>query len=138
MPYWNNGSWTKLHFNIDIQFKKKIKIFLQKIIRPIFLIFRPSDFKFQQQPFVFACDCRYLGRKKCAQSVCVQPPFLRPQLTEAQLAAKILDNGIQGELHRVSSSTGPPTSPRTCPAGPPPDPPTSLCVSRSSPSPAWR
>lgn len=45
--------------------------------------------------------CRYLGRKKCVQSVCVQPPFLRPQLTEAQLAAKILDNGIQGDLHRV-------------------------------------
>lgn len=46
--------------------------------------------------------CRYLGRKKCVQSVCVQPPFLRPQLTEAQLAAKILDNGIQGDLRRVS------------------------------------
>ncbi|CAG14543.1 unnamed protein product, partial [Tetraodon nigroviridis] len=38
---------------------------------------------------------RYLGRKKGSQSVCVQPPFLRPQLTEPQLAAKILDNGIQ-------------------------------------------
>lgn len=52
------------------------------------------------------CDClcvigRYLGRKKFVQSVCVQPPFLRPQLTEAQLAAKILDNGIQSDLHRV-------------------------------------
>lgn len=45
--------------------------------------------------------CRYLGRRKCAQSVSLQPPFLRPQLTEAQLAAKILDNGIQGDLHRV-------------------------------------
>lgn len=45
--------------------------------------------------------CRYLGRKRCVQSVSVQPPFLRPQLTEAQLAAKILDNGIQGDLHRV-------------------------------------
>lgn len=39
------------------------------------------------------------------QSVCVQPPFLRPQLTEAQLAAKILDNGIQGDLHRVRPCT---------------------------------
>ncbi len=48
--------------------------------------------------------CRYLGRKKCVQSVCVQPPFLRPQLTEAQLAAKILDNGIQGDLHRVRTT----------------------------------
>lgn len=38
------------------------------------------------------------------QSVCVQPPFLRPQLTEAQLAAKILDNGIQGDLHRVRTA----------------------------------
>lgn len=25
----------------------------------------------------------------------MQPPFLRPQLAEPQLAAKILDNGIQ-------------------------------------------
>uniref|UniRef100_A0A3Q4BNH6 Palmitoyltransferase n=1 Tax=Mola mola TaxID=94237 RepID=A0A3Q4BNH6_MOLML len=47
---------------------------------------------------------RYLGRKKCVQSVCVQPPFLLPQLTEAQLAAKILDNGIQGDLQRSKSS----------------------------------
>lgn len=45
--------------------------------------------------------CRYLGRRKGSQSVCVQPPFLRPQLTEAQLAAKILDNGIQVDPHRV-------------------------------------
>jgi hypothetical protein len=44
---------------------------------------------------------RYLGRKKRLQSVAVKPPFLRSQLTEAQLASKILDNGIQGELHRV-------------------------------------
>lgn len=47
--------------------------------------------------------CRYLGRKKASQSVCVQPPFLRPQLTEPQLAAKILDNGIQVDPHRVYS-----------------------------------
>ncbi|ROI47849.1 Palmitoyltransferase ZDHHC5 [Anabarilius grahami] len=47
---------------------------------------------------------RYLGRKKKAQTVSVQPPFLRPQLTEAQLAAKVLDNGIQGDLHRSKSS----------------------------------
>lgn len=33
----------------------------------------------------------------------MQPPFLRPQLTEAQLAAKILDNGIQVDPHRVYS-----------------------------------
>ncbi|TRY89947.1 hypothetical protein DNTS_001670 [Danionella cerebrum] len=47
---------------------------------------------------------RYLGRKRKAQTVSVQPPFLRPQLTEAQLAAKVLDNGIQGDLHRSKSS----------------------------------
>lgn len=34
----------------------------------------------------------------------MQPPFLRPQLSEAQLAAKILDNGIQGDPHRVKKS----------------------------------
>uniref|UniRef100_W5K530 Palmitoyltransferase n=1 Tax=Astyanax mexicanus TaxID=7994 RepID=W5K530_ASTMX len=47
---------------------------------------------------------RYLGRKRRAQTVSVQPPFLRPQLSEAQLAAKVLDNGIQGDLHRSKSS----------------------------------
>lgn len=55
-------------------------------------------------PWCVCAPCRYLGRKKCVQSVCVQPPFLRPQLTEAQLAAKILDNGIQGDLHRVRTA----------------------------------
>lgn len=44
---------------------------------------------------------RYVGRKRKAQMVPVQPPFLRPQLSEAQLAAKVLDNGIHGDLHRV-------------------------------------
>lgn len=38
---------------------------------------------------------RYLGRLRKPQSVQVQPPFLRPPLSEAQLAAKVLDNGIQ-------------------------------------------
>ncbi|KAJ8373399.1 hypothetical protein AAFF_G00265260 [Aldrovandia affinis] len=46
---------------------------------------------------------RYLGRVK-TQTVAVQPPFLRPQLSDAQLAAKVLDNGIQGDLHRSKSS----------------------------------
>ncbi|KAI4832434.1 hypothetical protein KUCAC02_015403 [Chaenocephalus aceratus] len=64
---------------------------------------------------------RYLGRKKCVQSVCVQPPFLRPQLTEAQLAAKILDNGIQGDLHRSKSSLEMMES-QSCDAEPPPPP----------------
>uniref|UniRef100_A0A668TTH6 Palmitoyltransferase n=1 Tax=Oreochromis aureus TaxID=47969 RepID=A0A668TTH6_OREAU len=64
---------------------------------------------------------RYLGRKKCAQSVSLQPPFLRPQLTEAQLAAKILDNGIQGDLHRSKSSLEMMES-QSCDAEPPPPP----------------
>ncbi|XP_041839703.1 palmitoyltransferase ZDHHC5-A-like isoform X2 [Melanotaenia boesemani] len=64
---------------------------------------------------------RYLGRKKCVQSVSVQPPFLRPQLTEAQLAAKILDNGIQGDLHRSKSSLEMMES-QSCDAEPPPPP----------------
>ncbi|KAM3865508.1 palmitoyltransferase ZDHHC5-A [Diretmus argenteus] len=64
---------------------------------------------------------RYLGRKKPVQSVCVQPPFLRPQLNEAQLAAKILDNGIQGDLHRSKSSLEMMES-QSCDAEPPPPP----------------
>ncbi|KAF7710201.1 palmitoyltransferase ZDHHC5-A [Silurus meridionalis] len=47
---------------------------------------------------------RYVGMKRKAQAVSVQPPFLRPQLSEAQLAAKVLDNGIHGDLHRSKSS----------------------------------
>ncbi|XP_023189367.1 palmitoyltransferase ZDHHC5-like isoform X1 [Xiphophorus maculatus] len=64
---------------------------------------------------------RYLGRKKCVQKVSVQPPFLRLQLTEAQLAAKILDNGIQGDLHRSKSSLEMMES-QSCDAEPPPPP----------------
>uniref|UniRef100_A0A8D3AX81 Palmitoyltransferase n=1 Tax=Scophthalmus maximus TaxID=52904 RepID=A0A8D3AX81_SCOMX len=60
---------------------------------------------------------RYLGRKKCVQSVCVQPPFLRPQLTESQLAAKILDNGIQGDLSSLEMMES-----QSCDAEPPPPP----------------
>uniref|UniRef100_A0A3B4GL30 Palmitoyltransferase n=2 Tax=Haplochromini TaxID=319058 RepID=A0A3B4GL30_9CICH len=37
----------------------------------------------------------YIGRWRGRQMVEVQPPFLRPALTEAQLEAKVLDNGIQ-------------------------------------------
>ncbi|XP_021168787.1 palmitoyltransferase ZDHHC5 isoform X3 [Fundulus heteroclitus] len=64
---------------------------------------------------------RYLGRKKCVQNVKVQPPFLRLQLTEAQLATKILDNGIQGDLHRSKSSLEMMES-QSCDAEPPPPP----------------
>ncbi|XP_059410410.1 palmitoyltransferase ZDHHC5-A isoform X2 [Carassius carassius] len=63
---------------------------------------------------------RYLGRKRKAQTVSVQPPFLRPQLTEAQLAAKVLDNGIQGDLHRSKSSL---MESQSADAEPPPPPP---------------
>ncbi|XP_052005414.1 palmitoyltransferase ZDHHC5-B-like isoform X1 [Xyrauchen texanus] len=38
---------------------------------------------------------RYVGRLQKPHSVQVQPPFLRPPVYEAQLAAKVLDNGIQ-------------------------------------------
>uniref|UniRef100_A0A3B3T3A2 Palmitoyltransferase n=1 Tax=Paramormyrops kingsleyae TaxID=1676925 RepID=A0A3B3T3A2_9TELE len=47
---------------------------------------------------------RYMGRRRRLQTVAVQPPFLRPPLSEAQLVAKVLDNGIQGDLHRVGCS----------------------------------
>uniref|UniRef100_A0A3P9AGU2 Palmitoyltransferase n=1 Tax=Esox lucius TaxID=8010 RepID=A0A3P9AGU2_ESOLU len=64
---------------------------------------------------------RYLGRKKQLHSVTVQPPFLRPHLTDAQLAAKVLDNGIQGDLHRSKSSLEMMES-QSCDAEPPPPP----------------
>ncbi|KAL4640623.1 zinc finger, DHHC-type containing 5a-like [Arapaima gigas] len=47
---------------------------------------------------------RYLGRQRRPQTAVIQPPFLRPSLSEAQLAAKVLDNGIQAELHQSKSS----------------------------------
>ncbi|XP_061131507.1 palmitoyltransferase ZDHHC5-A-like isoform X4 [Syngnathus typhle] len=47
---------------------------------------------------------RYLARKRSVHSVCVQPPFPRPQLTEPQLTTKILGNGLRGDLHRSKSS----------------------------------
>ncbi|KTF96915.1 hypothetical protein cypCar_00008631 [Cyprinus carpio] len=47
---------------------------------------------------------RYLGRLRKPHSVQVQPPFLRPPLSEAQLAAKVLDNGIQ-QMSRGNSMT---------------------------------
>lgn len=51
------------------------------------------------------CSHRYVGRWRSPQSIEVQPPFLRPPLTEAQLEAKVLDNGIQNDRHstRVSA-----------------------------------
>lgn len=55
--------------------------------------------------YVLRCH-RYVGRWRSPQSIEVQPPFLRPTLTEAQLEAKVLDNGIQNDRHstRVSAA----------------------------------
>ncbi|XP_045887398.1 palmitoyltransferase ZDHHC5-B [Micropterus dolomieu] len=48
---------------------------------------------------------RYMGRWRSPQAVEVQPPFLRPPLTEAQLEAKVLDNGIQNDRHSTRSKS---------------------------------
>uniref|UniRef100_A0A3B5KZ25 Palmitoyltransferase n=1 Tax=Xiphophorus couchianus TaxID=32473 RepID=A0A3B5KZ25_9TELE len=48
---------------------------------------------------------RYMGRWWNRQTVEVQPPFLRPSLTEAQLEAKVLDNGIQNDRHSSRSKS---------------------------------
>uniref|UniRef100_A0A3Q3JL41 Palmitoyltransferase n=1 Tax=Monopterus albus TaxID=43700 RepID=A0A3Q3JL41_MONAL len=48
---------------------------------------------------------RYMGRWRRPLSVEVQPPFLRPPLTEAQLEAKVLDNGIQNDQHSTRSKS---------------------------------
>lgn len=45
-----------------------------------------------------------MGRWRSRQAVEVQPPFLRPSLTEAQLEAKVLDNGIQNDRHSTRVS----------------------------------
>ncbi|XP_033829458.1 palmitoyltransferase ZDHHC5-B isoform X1 [Periophthalmus magnuspinnatus] len=66
---------------------------------------------------------RYLGRWHSPQELEIQPPFLRPSLTEAQLEAKVLDNGIQNDRHssRSKSSLGPNES-QSADAEPPPPP----------------
>uniref|UniRef100_A0A671UY03 Palmitoyltransferase n=1 Tax=Sparus aurata TaxID=8175 RepID=A0A671UY03_SPAAU len=48
---------------------------------------------------------RYMGRWRSPQAMEVQPPFLRPPLTEAQLEAKVLDNGIQNDRHSTRSKS---------------------------------
>uniref|UniRef100_A0A8C5HMV6 Palmitoyltransferase n=1 Tax=Gouania willdenowi TaxID=441366 RepID=A0A8C5HMV6_GOUWI len=48
---------------------------------------------------------RYMGRGRIHQPVEVQPPFLIPSLTEAQLEAKVLDNGIQNDRHSSRSKS---------------------------------
>lgn len=47
---------------------------------------------------------RYMGRGRTPNAMEVQPPFLRPALTEAQLEAKVLDNGIQNDRHSTRVS----------------------------------
>lgn len=48
---------------------------------------------------------RYMGRGRTPNAMEVQPPFLRPALTEAQLEAKVLDNGIQNDRHSTRSKS---------------------------------
>nr|XP_046151519.1 palmitoyltransferase ZDHHC5-B-like isoform X4 [Oncorhynchus gorbuscha] len=48
---------------------------------------------------------RYVGRWRGKQTAEVQPPFLRPPLSEAQLEAKVLDNGIQNDCHSTRSKS---------------------------------
>uniref|UniRef100_A0A3Q4AIM2 Palmitoyltransferase n=1 Tax=Mola mola TaxID=94237 RepID=A0A3Q4AIM2_MOLML len=48
---------------------------------------------------------RYMGRWRSPQAIDVQPPFLRPPLTDAQLEAKVLDNGIQNDRHSTRSKS---------------------------------
>uniref|UniRef100_A0A3Q3LXQ5 Palmitoyltransferase n=1 Tax=Labrus bergylta TaxID=56723 RepID=A0A3Q3LXQ5_9LABR len=59
---------------------------------------------------------RYMGRLQSTQSVEVQPPFVRPPLTEAQLEAKVLDNGIQNDRHSTRMES------QSADAEPPPPP----------------
>uniref|UniRef100_A0A3P8VG66 Palmitoyltransferase n=1 Tax=Cynoglossus semilaevis TaxID=244447 RepID=A0A3P8VG66_CYNSE len=64
---------------------------------------------------------RYVGRWRSPQSVEIQTPFLRPALTEAQLEAKVLDNGIQNDRHSSKSSLDQNES-QSADAEPPPPP----------------
>ncbi|XP_069485126.1 palmitoyltransferase ZDHHC5 [Ambystoma mexicanum] len=48
---------------------------------------------------------RYLGRRKKEMTVVVQPPFLRPEISDSQITVKLMDNGIQAELKRSKSKS---------------------------------
>lgn len=66
---------------------------------------------------------RYLGRWRSPQELEIQPPFLRPHLTEAQLEAKVLDNGIHNDRHSSrSKSSVDPVESQSADAEPPPPP----------------
>uniref|UniRef100_W5L4K6 Palmitoyltransferase n=1 Tax=Astyanax mexicanus TaxID=7994 RepID=W5L4K6_ASTMX len=58
----------------------------------------------------------YVGRLRRSTSLQVQPPFLRPPLSESQLAAKVLDNGIQQSsldgMESQSTDADPPPPPK--------------------------
>ncbi|KAM8807516.1 palmitoyltransferase ZDHHC5 [Eudromia elegans] len=66
---------------------------------------------------------RYLGRPRAEQTVLVRPPFLRPELSDGQIAVKIMDNGIQSELRRTKSKGSlEVTESQSADAEPPPPP----------------
>ncbi|XP_070583334.1 palmitoyltransferase ZDHHC5 [Erythrolamprus reginae] len=66
---------------------------------------------------------RYLGRPKGEQTVLVRPPFLRPEISDGQVAMKIMDNGIQAELKRTKSKGSlEVTESQSADAEPPPPP----------------
>ncbi|XP_034147842.1 palmitoyltransferase ZDHHC5 isoform X2 [Esox lucius] len=66
---------------------------------------------------------RYVGRLRGMPTVEVQPPFLRPPLSEAQLEAKVLDNGVQNDSHSTrSKSSGDVMGCQSEDAEPPPPP----------------
>ncbi|KAJ8015588.1 hypothetical protein DPEC_G00027670 [Dallia pectoralis] len=46
---------------------------------------------------------RYIGRLRGTQTIEIQPPFLRTPYSEAQLEAKVLDNGVQNDSHSTRS-----------------------------------
>uniref|UniRef100_A0A8C5M397 Palmitoyltransferase n=1 Tax=Leptobrachium leishanense TaxID=445787 RepID=A0A8C5M397_9ANUR len=46
---------------------------------------------------------RYVVEPKKKQSVTLNPPFIRPDVSERQITVKISDNGIQANLHRSKS-----------------------------------
>ncbi|NWI10684.1 ZDHC5 Palmitoyltransferase, partial [Crypturellus soui] len=66
---------------------------------------------------------RYLGRPRPEQTVLVRPPFLRPEVSDGQIAVKIVDNGIQSELRRTKSKGSlEVTESQSADAEPPPPP----------------
>lgn len=44
---------------------------------------------------------RYMVAPKKRPAVAIQPPFLRPELSDRQLTIKVSDNGIHGSILRT-------------------------------------